>query len=444
MKKILIAFFVAFFVLSCTAFAAVVESGECGDNLTWALDGEGTLIIGGTGNMEDYYGAVSSPWYDYRSSIKNAVVENGVTSIGASAFYDCYNLISVKIPNGVTSVGKNAFYYCTGLTSIEIPGSITDIGDSAFYNCENLTSNIVIPKGVKSIGGYTFYGCEKLMSIEIPDSVTSIGIWAFYDCKKLTSIKIPDSVTSIENYAFTGCEYLTSIVLPKSVTSIGKRVFNNGCISLERIDVDPDNPNYYSDEDGVLYNRDKTCLVSCPQKSTKTDGVKSIGNAAFNGCIGITRIEIPNSVISVEEDAFSYCKKLTSIKIPDSITSIDDGAFDECTNLEIVYYNGTEEEWNEIEIGYKNDALFEAEIIFNGVSENVIDEKDGNDIKESSEIKGLQTISVLEFFVNGENNVLIITVVMIVCVTVIVLLLIVGVTIVTVVLVNKKKKNKQQ
>ena len=98
----------------------------------------------------------------------------------------------VVIPDGVTRIGAKAFFSCRSLTSITIPDSMTSIGDSAFYECKSLTS-ITIPDSVTSIGRYAFYGCTSLTSITIPDSVTSIGDRAFEDCTSLTSIKIAAS-----------------------------------------------------------------------------------------------------------------------------------------------------------------------------------------------------------------------------------------------------------
>ena len=88
----------------------------------------------------------------------------------------------------------------------------TTIGDSAFRNCFSLT-NITIPEGATTIGDSAFNGCRSLASINLPDSVTSIGGSAFYNCFSLTSINLPDSVTSIGGNAFYGCASLTDIVV---------------------------------------------------------------------------------------------------------------------------------------------------------------------------------------------------------------------------------------
>ena len=182
-------------------------------NLTWKLDADGTLTISGTGAMKDYdYYNNPSPASQKKDSVKKVVIEDGVTSIRNSAFYDCNSLTSITIPNSVTSIGAYAFSNCYYLTSITIPDSVTSIGKLAFYSCDSLTS-ITISNSVTSIEERAFAYCSRLTSITIPDGVTSIGDATFSNCEGLTSITIPDSVTSIGSSAFKNCRSLQTISL---------------------------------------------------------------------------------------------------------------------------------------------------------------------------------------------------------------------------------------
>lgn len=103
--------------------------------------------------------------------------------------------------------------YGKTLTKIIIPSeidgvSITAIGAQAFLECTNLIS-VVIPDSVERIGAQVFSGCSKLTNVVIGDGVRSIGFFAFYKCSKLTSIVIPDSVESIDYFAFSGCNLIS-------------------------------------------------------------------------------------------------------------------------------------------------------------------------------------------------------------------------------------------
>ena len=423
MKKRIFSFVLAVLMIAsllpATALAVdIVDSGTCGakgSNLTWTLDSEGVLTISGSGDMHGY-GSSDAPWYGSRSRVKSAVIAEGVTSIGESAFENCRSLTSVTIPNSVTSIGWSAFFYCKSLTSVTIPDSVTSVGAYAFLGCTSLTS-VTIPNSVTSIGGCAFDECWSLTSVTIPDSVTSIGDSAFASCTSLTSVTIPDSVTSIGGGAFAwctsltgiwvtegnshyssdasgvlfskdkttlvqypgafaayaipdsvtsigagafgGCTSLTSVTIPDSVTSIGQHAFN-GCRSLTSVTI----------PDGVT-SIGAYAFSECSSLTSVTipDSVTSIGGIAFGNCKSLTSVTIPDSVTSIGGGAFQGCISLTSVTIPDSVTSIGDGAFASCTSLTDVYYAGSEAQWKAISISStENDDLLTANIHYNYVS----------------------------------------------------------------------------
>ena len=297
----------------------VIASGTCGDNLTWELSCNSVLTISGTGAMADYEYSIV-PWYDYRSSIKSIVIDDGVTSIGDYAFGSCSSLTSVTIPNSVTSIGEDAFWACSKLTSVTIPNSVTSIGNSAFSRCSKLTS-ITIPNSVTSIGNNTFSSCS-FTSITIPNSVKSIGDYAFGYCSSLTSVTIPNSVTSIGNSAFDGCSKLTS------------PVYNAHCFAY----MPTSYSGVYAIPEGIKQIaggafRDCSSLTSV----TIPNSVTSIGDYAFNGCTSLKSITIPNSITSLYNNTFANCTSLNEIILPASIISIGENVFAGCTKLYDVY-----------------------------------------------------------------------------------------------------------
>jgi hypothetical protein len=315
--------------LNLTAYADV-QTGKCGDNVTYSLDtSTGVLTISGTGEMTD------SPFGQNSNIIKSVIIENGVTSIGDSAFCHCKSLTNVTIGSSVTSIGESAFLRCTSLISITIPNSVTSIENEAFEDCTSLIS-VTIPNSVTSIGEYAFNYCISLTSVTIPNSVTSISDSAFKNCTSLKSVTIPDSVTSIDSYAFFKCTSLKSVKIPDSVTSIGSDAFLC-CSSLTTIEVSNYNENY-SSTDGILFNKDKSKLITYPAgKPNETyeipDSVTGIGYYAFYYCKSLKSVTIPGSVTSIGFSAFVYCTSLTSVNIGDSVTSIGSDAFVNCTSL---------------------------------------------------------------------------------------------------------------
>lgn len=235
-------------MLPMAVSAATIGSGTFGTNINWEMDNTGTLTISGSGDMRDVGVLSYAPWHDYHTAIRKIVIEDGVTSIGERAFYDCSSLTDVTIPDSVWSIKDDAFNNCTALTTITIPDSVLSLGEQVFWGCKSLTSvtlpayinnlayalfhnckslvNVAIPDGIVSIGKYVFSNCTALTQLEIPSSVAEIGEYAFTE-SGLTSITLPDGISVIKEGAFYGCEDLTSIVIPESVTSVEKYGFLN-------------------------------------------------------------------------------------------------------------------------------------------------------------------------------------------------------------------------
>ena len=370
----LLAIVIMGFAMSVEA-AEIIDQGYCGGegdgtNLTWMLDSDGVLVIEGQGRMKDwvyediYYYPLD--WHKYKEVINTAIIRNGIISIGSCAFCDYDSLRSIDLPESLTSIGESAFTSCEGPSSIDLPESLTSIGESAFSWCT--ISSIVIPESVTSIGDYVFDCCFGLSSVVMPESVTSIGDCAFRDCA-ISSIDLPESLTSIGDWAFEGCSSLSSIDLPESLTSIGDWVFES-CYSLSSIDL-PES--LTSIGDGVFCNCESLSSIVIPESVT------SIGECAFADCTNLSSVNLPEKLTNIGDRAFENCHKLGNIVMPESLTSIGEGAFRYCvnldsiyipvsihtiyrntfafTNLKVIYYGGTKEQWNNINIarGYSDD-----------------------------------------------------------------------------------------
>ena len=259
------------------------------------------------------------------TSLKFTILTDSTAAVAEDLAYVSLTGV-VKIPSKVkidgkiykvTSIGEDAFSGCEGLTEIVIPSGVNVIANHAFQDCEAL-SKIVIPSGVTSIETGVFSGCVNLKSVSIPSTVISIGVYAFQNCSSLVAVEIPTSVTTIEDNTFFRCSGLNSITIPSSVTKIGKGVFTF-CTGLTSINVSPDNA-AYSSEDGVLYNISKTSLIKFP--------------CNFSG-----EFTVPSSVTTIEELSFDGCTGITGVQIPSSVTTIGHWAFRNCENLDIVIDN---------------------------------------------------------------------------------------------------------
>ena len=187
------------------------ESGTCGPDLRWHLTDNAVLTISGKGKMYDYSYDNRAPWDNYNKRIiKRIIIGDGITTIGSSAFRNCFALNSVTIPNSVRTIGAYAFYNCRALTSVTIPNSVRTIGAYAFEYCSTLTS-VTIPNSVTIIEWSTFKDCSALTSVTIPNSVTEIGSDAFSKCTNLQKVNIGNSVKTIGIAAFNNCTSITQI-----------------------------------------------------------------------------------------------------------------------------------------------------------------------------------------------------------------------------------------
>ncbi|MBR3569314.1 MAG: leucine-rich repeat protein [Oscillibacter sp.] len=128
----------------------IIGSGQCGNHVAYILDENGLLSIAGIGPMWDYelddkFFNVDEqetqhyrPWEMVREKISHIEIQNGVTTIGCTAFLDCKNLTSVSIPDSVTYIECMAFSFCDNLTSVSIPKT-TKIHPLAFDHITRVT-----------------------------------------------------------------------------------------------------------------------------------------------------------------------------------------------------------------------------------------------------------------------------------------------------------------
>ncbi len=258
-----------------------IESGICGDDMYWKLYRDGSLVINGTGDMDDF-GASDrvSPWINCKTEIKEIIINDGPEYIGASAFSGCSSLTSVSIPSSVTRIGENAFGGCSSLETIALPDNLVSIGDSAFSSC------------------------SKLTEITTPNSVTRIGTAAFSYCAKLEKVTLSNNITSISKLAFGNCYNLKEINIPLDANVIGDSAFSD-CHALETITI--------------------------------PGSVEEIGDHAFDGCLGLKNVIILNGVEYIGDWSFQNCSKLTTVTIPASVDYIGSNAFKGCTSVNDVY-----------------------------------------------------------------------------------------------------------
>lgn len=337
-----------------------------------------------------------------------------VTTIGKNAFVQT-GLGCLHIPASITDIKPNTFKF-SSFNKIEVDKNnlnYTSINGVLFskdktvllaYPKENSATSYIIPDGVKIIESTAFMGTSNLNSIVIPDGVTTIKENAFYFCSNLKNVSIPTSVKSIDESAFdfSACtkenygyyigncligadneingnftikdgtrlladgalreiDNLGNISIPASVEIIGDCAFLNfSSESLKNITVANENK-YFSSENGVLFNKNKTELLCYPCGKNETtytvpNTVTKLAKVSFSGC-KLNKLNLPNNLKYIDESAFTetslktlsipesveYIGKyaflmsgIETVNIPKRIATIEEGTFSCCINLKSV------------------------------------------------------------------------------------------------------------
>jgi len=233
----------------------------------------------------------ASAWRNIRGNITEIEIQDGVTSIGADAFYRCTSLTSITIPSGVTSIGNTAFSSCSKLTSVTIPGSVTSIGRSAFGSCTALTS-ISLPSGVTSIGANAFNGCSNLTSVTFPSGLTIIEDTVFANCSALTSVTFPSSLNSIGQRAFHKCTVLASVTFTPGQEggglTIGDSAFDD-IPSTTKVAYGTGNTRLYNGETEITTTTALTAIQS-----------KTLTWKASSATVAVTSVTLDKTTTSIE------------------------------------------------------------------------------------------------------------------------------------------------
>ena len=258
--------------------------------------------------------------------------------------------------------------------------------DGGYFDREYSFKKIVLPDTVEVIGEDAFSACPYLESVGMPANLKIIGKRAFNACVKLTDLTIPDGVVEIGERAFHLCHGITKLHIPESVERIG-----DGFVSADKITsitVDPDSESYRV-EGNCLISREGRVVVGYGSFTIPEDAV-SIGDYAFNMNDKIAKVIVPGGVVKIGKQAFSnssvvevvfseglteiseytffgciYLKRLT---IPRSVERIGTYIIDDFEPYDItVTYNGSEREWNKIDVDPDNETLLNAEITYLGV-----------------------------------------------------------------------------
>lgn len=347
----------------------VIPSGVCGigDKVFENSDITGVTIPEGVRYINN--GAFKNC-----TSLKNVKIPKSVQKIGGYAFYECSSLSSVTFSVGLKSIEDNAFGYCEALKKVVLPEGLEKL-DGAFYGCYNL-ENITFPSSLSEIDSErsAIYDTKWYENIAYGDPIYCGGLFLGFKYNYTVpheNIKINSTYTvraGTKTVYMNKCCYvdkLTTLNLPDGLKSLTiKSPTNvNSNYKITKLTV-PESVDYV-DIEGMYDLKtiklpttaklDAGCFMNCPAIESLTIPKGNIRlEASLSHCVKLKSITLPSDTMEVVGDigsknltsvnlsnvriltgGFNSCTGLTKVNLPDSLLSIE-GAFSGCTNLTTV------------------------------------------------------------------------------------------------------------
>ena len=314
---------------------SVIDSGACGADATWTFYENGTLVIGGSGKIDDYASRDEQPWAAHRNEITEIVIGKNITHLGKFAFAYAYNvsaitfeegsqlmsigsfaifymhrnLTELALPDSVTTIAGQAIGYNTVLTYVRLPQFATSIASNAFLKSTNVVLNVAAGTYAESFAENNGIAYTTRDYVDMPIASGMCGenaTWELYEDGKL----VIGGSGAMADYASRDAQpwaayrnEITEIVIGKDITHLGKFAF------------------------AYSYNVRSITFEEGSQ-------LKSIGSfAIFYMYRNLTELTLPDSVTTIAGQAIGYNTALVNVYVPESVTSIASNAFVKSTNI---------------------------------------------------------------------------------------------------------------
>lgn len=299
MKKILsvalgILMLVTLFTGAPRTASADTASGQCGDNLYWSY-ASNRLTITGSGAMYDF--PDGAPWLGYKDETKWIYLPEGLSSIGAGAFFQCASLVWIELPDSVTTIKSWSFFGCSTMRSISLPRGLVEIEDLAFSQCSGL-------KNVYYLGTETM---KEDLTVD----------WA-------NNANLRDAT-----WWYLGDHCGDNLLWSYNSATHKLTITGSG----EYWDIYEEMPQPWS------------CYRHEIEEIELPENVPLVYPGSFAGLTALESIMIPEGVTRIGLCAFQNCTSLQSVTLPHSLEEIDEYAFMGCTALTDIYYNGADPEY---------------------------------------------------------------------------------------------------
>ena len=319
---------------------------------------EDYIIEGMSGNLKNINVSSENPYY---CSIDGVLFTKNVDEL--LRYPSGKEATIYEIPDTVKTFSSFAFAFCGNIEKLIIPASVETINNQMFvllkyvkmdgyqsiselksdfkgFEVSSDNTNYCSVDGVlytKDMNTLIAYPNGKIDNNFVTDNrVNKIGSMAF-TYTLVENVQL-NNVKRIEDQAFFQSGFLKSVKISENCNYIGNMGFAY-CTKLENIVI--------------------------PDRTTIAD------EGIFACCINLNKVVLSSSIQKVPQTMFMYCLSLSEIYIPKSVASVDMSAFATSEKLQTVYYEGTEEEWNKINVEEHNEPLLNATVIFNSNPEMI-------------------------------------------------------------------------
>ena len=319
----------------------LLNTGICGDNATWSVYDNGSLVISGSGAMNNLANDKEQPWRIYKGVINKVVIGKDITTIGnwSFAYMTSVKTVEFEEDSALQTIGAGSFLYMTGLTSVNLPISVRNIYGSAFA-WDSALVNVYIPQNIQSIQSNAFNGAKNVVlnvalgtygetfaktngfNYVTRDKVAEAlqkgscgdnAVWSIYDDGRLVisgSGAMTDYANDKEQPWRIYKSLVTKVEIGKDITKIGNWAFA-----------------YMTPVTSVTF-----------EEGSK---LKTIGSASLLYMTSLTDVVLPDSVTTIMGSAFMWNNKMTSVVLPAGVSNIQSNAFKNCSNVKLSVVDGT-------------------------------------------------------------------------------------------------------
>lgn len=225
-------------------------------------------------------------------------------------------------------------------------------GRTWFFDSKSVTADITLDA--------IWIKAEDLFGLApMPDGngimITEIKLQEEFSLLKIPSVINGKEVRGIGDGAFQGIHdgYATKIVFPETLTYAGDDAFGNVTeVTLSFT--------------GSFTHIGESAFdnVTSLTKISLAKSMENIPYRAFMNCTSLKTVDVPEGVTVIEENAFEMCESLVTIVLPAELTTVESNAFEDCEAIKTVFYHGTEEQYDSIEIANGNETLEDARVYY--------------------------------------------------------------------------------